>query len=308
MKQAGYEKSVFINCPFDEKYKPLFQAIVFTVMDCGFYARCALETFDSSQVRISKIYDLIASCRLGIHDLSRTELDKNSALPRFNMPLEFGIFLGAKALGDAKQKRKICLILDEKPYRYQQYLSDVAGQDTVAHNNDPKKVVAKVRGWLSTISSDPLPSSSAIWDRFQTFSNELPEMCRKLRQKCDELTFNEYLRHVDGFRVNKEDSLTGSDIREIMNPGPTDIRRAVESLHSEHAFLIYNKAGSGMTYMQTAGNPSEGFVLEYQVASVENHYQCVQTLSMDQVLAAFQAYASGDNSWRKAHKWKRISF
>ena len=35
-----------------------------TVHDCGFVARCALEEGDASQVRIDKIYSIIAECRL----------------------------------------------------------------------------------------------------------------------------------------------------------------------------------------------------------------------------------------------------
>ena len=34
---------VFINCPFDQNYKPLFEAIIFTIYDCGFRPICALE-------------------------------------------------------------------------------------------------------------------------------------------------------------------------------------------------------------------------------------------------------------------------
>lgn len=33
---------VFINCPFDKKYKPLLDASVFAVHDLGFQARHAL--------------------------------------------------------------------------------------------------------------------------------------------------------------------------------------------------------------------------------------------------------------------------
>ena len=98
--------NVFINCPFDTDYKALFYAIVFRVHDCGFVARCALEEGDASQVRIDKIYSIIAECRYGIHDISRTELDENFGLPRFNMPLELGIFLGAKKFGTGEQKKK----------------------------------------------------------------------------------------------------------------------------------------------------------------------------------------------------------
>jgi hypothetical protein len=85
-----YEKSVFINCPFDGAYKPIFEAIVFAVFDCGFQPRCALEADDAGQVRMEKIFDLIADCRLAINDLSRTDLDPATNLPRFNMPLELG--------------------------------------------------------------------------------------------------------------------------------------------------------------------------------------------------------------------------
>ena len=76
MKSRHYNDNVFINCPFDPAYKPLFDATVFAVHDCGFIPRCALEEDDASQVRIEKIYEIIADCRYGIHDISRIELDE----------------------------------------------------------------------------------------------------------------------------------------------------------------------------------------------------------------------------------------
>jgi hypothetical protein len=79
---------------------------VFTVHECGFLSRCALEKDDGSQVRLEKLYEIIGDCALGIHDLSRTSLDRVNRLPRFNMPLELGIFLGAKRYGGVRQKRK----------------------------------------------------------------------------------------------------------------------------------------------------------------------------------------------------------
>jgi len=75
---GDYNESVFINCPFDKDYKALFDAIVFTIFDCGFIARCALEENDSSVNRIEKIYAIISECRYGIHDISRTELDPDN--------------------------------------------------------------------------------------------------------------------------------------------------------------------------------------------------------------------------------------
>ena len=88
MAPADYSTSVFINCPFDNQYKALFEAVVFAVAECGFQPRCALEVEDASEVRIEKIFKIIAGCRYGIHDISRTEPDRTSGLPRFNMPFE----------------------------------------------------------------------------------------------------------------------------------------------------------------------------------------------------------------------------
>ena len=122
--QKQYKDNVFFNCPFDAKYKPLFEATVFAVYDCGFVARCALEEDDGSQIRVQKIYSIISKCRLGIHDLSRVEISRSTRLPRFNMPLELGAFLGAKHFGIKEQKQKACLILEGIRSQVQADLND----------------------------------------------------------------------------------------------------------------------------------------------------------------------------------------
>ena len=193
MKASGYNNNVFLNCPFDPAYKRLFNAMVFAVHDCGFIARCALEEGDASQVRIDKIYNIIADCRYGIHDISRTELDKNSGLPRFNMPLELGVFLGAKKFGRNEQKKKNCLILDKEQYRYQQFISDIAGQDIQAHNNNPKEIITVVRNWLRNVSKRrTIPSGSIIGERYQEFMEDLPQLAQAFRLETEELIFNDY--------------------------------------------------------------------------------------------------------------------
>jgi len=72
---AEFETSVFVNCPFDDPHKPMFEATVFAVFDCGYRPRCALEAYDAGEVRIEKIVALVRSCHLGVHDVSRTELN-----------------------------------------------------------------------------------------------------------------------------------------------------------------------------------------------------------------------------------------
>lgn len=113
-----YAQSVFINCPFDTDYGALLDAVVFTVHDCGFVARTALELPDSGRTRLDRLVDLIASCRFGIHDLSRTELDPVNQLPRMNMPLELGLFLGAQRYGTGRNRQKVTLVLDSERYRF----------------------------------------------------------------------------------------------------------------------------------------------------------------------------------------------
>jgi hypothetical protein len=191
---AEYSKSVFINCPFDGDYSPMFEAVVFTIFDCGFQGRCALEIDDSGQIRIEKIFNVIAECRFGIHDLSRTELDGRNGLPRFNMPLELGIFLGAKRYGARPQKQKVTLILDSEEYRYQAFISDIAGQDVRAHDMEPLKAISVVRNWLRSASEDTaIPGGNLIGRRYGAFRRQLPVLKRALRlSKEDKLTFNDY--------------------------------------------------------------------------------------------------------------------
>ena len=206
MQSAHYNDNVFINCPFDSAYKHLFDAMVFTIHDCGFIPRCALEEDDASEVRIDKIYNIIADCRYGIHDISRIQLDTISGFPRFNMPLELGIFLGAKKFGIEEQKRKRCLILDTEPYRYQQFISDIAGQDIKAHNDTSETIVKVVRDWLRNVSRrETIPGGNIIWERYQEFIEKLPQTAREARLIPEELIFNDYTLLVAQWLETKGD-------------------------------------------------------------------------------------------------------
>lgn len=186
-------RPVFINCPFDGAYLPLFHAIVFTVIRCGFRPRCALEIVDSGGTRIAKIEKLIEDCQLGIHDISRTELNP-VGLPRFNMPLELGLFLGAKRFGDKKQMRKRCLVLDREAYRYQQFMSDIAGQDIEAHGNDVAILIGKVRLFLnSNKRGQPLPSEITLAADYEHFLEALPNLCMPLQIDPVTLMFRDFV-------------------------------------------------------------------------------------------------------------------
>jgi hypothetical protein len=187
-----YDIRVFINCPFDDAYKPIFDSIVFTVLHCGFRARCAIEIDDASQVRIERIFRIIEECRYGIHDLSRTELDRSTGLPRFNMPLELGMFLGAKRFGGGIHRRKACLIFDREAHRYQKFISDIAGQDIRAHGLDQARVISATRDWLRTCAGRAMPGGAEIRRQFRRFQGQLPLLGRELKLKPSEMTFNDF--------------------------------------------------------------------------------------------------------------------
>lgn len=189
---------VFMNCPFDDQFKPIFNAIVFTIFDCGFVPRCSLEVSDGGIVRIEKINNIIAECTYGIHDISRTELDAVNQLPRFNMPLELGLFLGAKRFGGKKHKKKMCLILDREPYRYQKFISDISGQDISSHEDNPEKATLLVANWLRGNHREvQMPGGIEIWRRYQVFTAELPVMCQNMKLSPTEIHFNDYFVFVE---------------------------------------------------------------------------------------------------------------
>ena len=187
-----FDRNVFINCPFDAEYAPIFEAIIFAVHDAGFRPKCARERLDSSEFRLQKIVELIRTSRYSIHDLSRTELDKASALPRFNMPIELGIDLGCKSFSTA-HRHKSLLIFDTEQYRFQKFASDIGGQDIHRHSNDPQLAVVGVRDWLRAESAlSTIPSGSIMYIRYVRFRKNLPAICTELRLDVNDLTFVDF--------------------------------------------------------------------------------------------------------------------
>jgi hypothetical protein len=182
-----------------EDYRVFFEAIVFTITRSGFRPRCALETDDASQIRFEKIAQIIAECRYGIHDISRTELDPHN-LPRFNMPLELGLFLGAKRFGVGVQKRKRCIVFDKEPYRYQKLISDISGQDVHSHDARSDDLIEKAAAWLRTQSGDTkVPGGRKIAEEFNIFQSHLAKICAGRSLHPDELTFGDYARMVEEY-------------------------------------------------------------------------------------------------------------
>jgi hypothetical protein len=195
LKPHDHDKYVFINCPFDNAYEPLFRGIVFAVHHMNLEPKSAIETSDTGQPRLDKILDLIENCNYSIHDISRTEVDPDHGLPRFNVPFELGLDLGCKRYGKSRQKRKTALILDVDRYRYRTFISDIAGFDIEEHNGSVATAINVVRNWLRLKSNDrsvKAPGGATIYARYQAFQLALPEMCNELKWEVDSLPFADF--------------------------------------------------------------------------------------------------------------------
>jgi len=202
MAVPDYPHSVFLNVPLDDKYRPIFEALVFAVHDCGFVARSAFESDDATQVRLSKLLEIIGSSKYGIHDISCTTVDRKYKLPRFNMPFELGLFMGAKHFGQPQQRLKLGLVLDRDRYRYQIFCSDIAGQDIRAHNDRPANAIRSVRSWLrasSDTSGKKLPGADYMVRRYQAFRRGLPRLCDRFNLDSKNLHFVDYTTLVVGW-------------------------------------------------------------------------------------------------------------
>jgi hypothetical protein len=182
-RRPAFDVSVFVNCPFDEAYKPMLDAQLFCIHDCGFLARTALEASGSGETRLDKIARIISQSRFSVHDISRVELSPSSPLPRFNMPFECGLAFGSLMFGPTPRSgpRDMLLMAAEK-FQDKLTLSDLAGQDASYHGNQPELVIKAVRGFLASKARGVLPAGvpirghESIAARFARFKLELPSM------------------------------------------------------------------------------------------------------------------------------------
>lgn len=177
MGESTFEKSIFINCPFDDEYKPLLRVITFTCAYCDFIPKVA-EKKDSAITRISIIIDLLKKSQYSIHDLCRMESKKQGELARFNMPFELGIEYGIRQCDSVQAKAKKAMIIDIDEYRYKQSLSDISGSDIHSYGNDPmiqpQELNKIIRNWLWTILQPQRPPQHrVIWEQFTEFIADL---------------------------------------------------------------------------------------------------------------------------------------
>lgn len=147
-------KAVFINNPFDKPYEPLFVTLVGTLIFLGQEPHCVLEVRETGEGRLARIFDLMRSCRVSIHDLSR------SGNPvRFNMPFELGLACALKLTNPADYE---VFVLDGRPFRTDRTLSDYKGRDPLIHNGTNDGMLACLLDMFSPTVGDTADFREAL--------------------------------------------------------------------------------------------------------------------------------------------------
>ncbi|WOK08413.1 hypothetical protein RT717_07150 [Imperialibacter roseus] len=195
MKHTNYDKNVFINCPFDDKYFDLLRTLIFTIVYFGFNPRISLESSDSGLSRLEKIIKLIQESKYAVHDLSRLQAKSIDEYYRLNMPFELGIDYGLRRFNpDFSDRRSV--ILETERYDYMKAISDINGFDIKSHDDIPEKLIECLRSWFSeTVGLRDLNSSDKIYSDFIDFNTDL--YMKKMMKYAGKHTATEAERFVD---------------------------------------------------------------------------------------------------------------
>lgn len=133
MAGAELTNRVFINCPFDKSYSRLFLSQIAALVCLSRTPRCALELPDDGRGRLHRLLELIKSCEVSVHDLSKV-----GTPVRFNMPFELGL---ACAIANEFAEGHTFCVLERMPNRLDRTLSDLKFIDPIIHAGSHIKLI-----------------------------------------------------------------------------------------------------------------------------------------------------------------------
>lgn len=120
------------------------------------------------------------------------------------MPLELGIYLGAKRFGIGTQKDKRCMILDRGKYRYLKFISDISGMDIHEHRNSPKRVIECTRDWLRNASRRDIPAAALLQKQYARFKSDLPMLAKDFGFKVGSIPYADFEAIVASWLTNRK--------------------------------------------------------------------------------------------------------
>jgi hypothetical protein len=133
--------AVFVNIPYDKRFRSLYLAYIVGLTQLGLEPRTTLG-IPGGERRLDRILALMQSCRYSIHDLSRVQLDRNPPrTPRFNMPFELGLAVTWAKLNPGQHS---WFVFESRERRVQKSLSDLNGTDPNIHDGTVEGVMREI--------------------------------------------------------------------------------------------------------------------------------------------------------------------
>ena len=164
----NYHRNVFVNCPLDEEFEPILQAVLFCIVHLGFLPRLSVSRADGGEDRLRKIVEHIEASKYSIHDLSRTRASKADEIFRLNMPFELGIdYAFRNAMSDHRTKK--FLVFEGRRFEAKAALSDLSGCDFEIHDNSYEKAIGEVRNFLVNEAGARADGKALIISRYHDF-------------------------------------------------------------------------------------------------------------------------------------------
>jgi hypothetical protein len=169
--QPQKRAEVFLNLPYDNKFKKLYLAYICGIQALGMDPRVTLEIAGGTR-RLERIFSLLSSCAFSVHDLSRVELDRTvPSTPRFNMPFELGL---AAAWGKAGGANHTWFVMESKRYRLAKSLSDLNGTDPYIHGGTIKGVFRELGN--SFVRPGKQPTVQQMWRIYREIRDGIPSI------------------------------------------------------------------------------------------------------------------------------------
>jgi len=143
------------------------------------------------------------------------------------MPFELGLYLGAKRFGAGTHRSKRTLIFDRELYRYQPYISDIAGQDIHSHKQQPGRLIQGLANWLRDFGKDPkVPGGKAIATEFRRFRTDLPRIAAEKQLELADLTFRDLAEIVATWVLQESGALAAPRVALHANAASRSMRKA----------------------------------------------------------------------------------
>ncbi|MDB6094458.1 MAG: hypothetical protein JWM32_2020 [Verrucomicrobia bacterium] len=157
------EKAVFLNIPYGPAREKCLVALTAALIATGRIPCLTFQVPDGGQGRLQRIFTLLKSCSVSVHDLSAVGIPV-----RFNMPFELGL---ACAIREQSGKHEF-LLLERIPHRLQRNLSDLGGIDPIIHGGSVRGTICAVLESLSHPAGNP--STTEVYKLYRSMIQILP--------------------------------------------------------------------------------------------------------------------------------------